>query len=192
MQNWILYSELPSVEVSLHFNNLSDLTTHRTVDNITAVKQQTKPPTLHYNKKHSVRNDRYFLHRVHGKKSRRCWELINLGTSPSDYCCIPLQPLVVLWHTDLNECRRLTGLAGVRGQLGLFTSPYSSCIELRLAAPGDGTVLCGVGGWLWYGPPTTDPSLRDFGVQLGSSPDAGSIPRHGHFVLPNVGLTRYT
>jgi hypothetical protein len=60
----------------------------------------------------------------------------------------------------------------VRGQLGLFTSPYSSCIELRLAAPGDGTVLCGVGGWLWYGPPTTDPSLRDFGVQLGSSPDA--------------------
>jgi hypothetical protein len=43
----------------------------------------------------------------------------------------------------------LTGLAGVRGQLGLFTSPYSSCIELRLAAPGEGTVLCGVGGWLW-------------------------------------------
>lgn len=79
-----------------------------------------------------------------------------------------------------NECGTLTGLAGVRGQLGLFTSPYSSCIELRLAAPGDGTVLCGVGGWLWYGPPTTDPSLRDFGVQLGSSPDAESNPRRAY------------
>ena len=68
----------------------------------------------------------------------------------------------------------LTGLAGVRGQLGLFTSPYSSCMEFRLAAPGEGTVLCGVGGWLWYPPepPTTDPSLRVFGVQLGSSPEA--------------------
>ena len=85
----------------------------------------------------------------------------------------------------------------MRGQLGLFTSPYSSCIELRLAAPGDGTVLCGVGGWLWYGPPTTDPSLRDFGVQLGSSPDAGSIPRRGHncpvqLLFPNVSLKLYT
>jgi len=85
----------------------------------------------------------------------------------------------------------------VRGQLGLFTSPYSSCIELRLAAPGDGTVLCGVGGWLWYGPPTTDPSLRDFGVQLGSSPDAGSIPRQCHncpvqLLFPNASLKWYT
>lgn len=38
-----------------------------------------------------------------------------------------------------------------------------------LAAPGDGTVLCGVAGWLWY-PPII--SFRTFGVNAGSSPEA--------------------
>lgn len=38
-----------------------------------------------------------------------------------------------------------------------------------LAAPGDGTVLCGVAGWLWY-PPII--SFRTFGVNVGSSPEA--------------------
>lgn len=40
----------------------------------------------------------------------------------------------------------ITGLAGVRGQLGLLISYSSACIEFILAAPGDGAVLCGVVG----------------------------------------------
>lgn len=48
-------------------------------------------------------------------------------------------------------------------------SGYSSCSELMLAAPGDGIVLCGVVGWLWY-PPII--SFRTFGVNAGSSPEA--------------------
>lgn len=70
------------------------------------------------------------------------------------------------------NCIVHTGLAGVRGHVGLLSGGYSSCIELSDAAPGDGAVLWGVAGWLWgYKPPLT--SFLDLpGVQVGSSPDA--------------------
>lgn len=42
--------------------------------------------------------------------------------------------------SELRVCAR-TGLAGVRGQVGLLSGGYSSCVEFIEAAPGLGTVL---------------------------------------------------
>lgn len=75
----------------------------------------------------------------------------------------------------------LTGLAGVRGQVGLLSGGYSSCIEFIEAAPGLGTVLSGVDGWY-------RPSLRDLlGVQDGSSPDAAQ-----NTTQPIIGFNFYS
>ena len=54
----------------------------------------------------------------------------------------------IIQFTGLDGAARDGILAQLAPGPGLWTSLYSSCWELIDAAPGLGTVLCGVGGWL--------------------------------------------